>query len=151
MELRVERQSRSTTELVTWLDGLINGGGQSNGHVNEEADVVRTSVEKVQHASLQHSDKEWLDKQMPRGYGPVFAIWMKNNEFARRLPSKLDLFHHATSLGGVESLIEWRRMSDDTVDERVLRVSIGVEDVQDLKLDLIQGFRALLEESKFAK
>ena len=65
-------------------------------------------------------------------------------DFARKLPSRLHLFHHATSLGGVESLIEWRRMSDDTVDERVLRVSIGVEDCEDLKQDFLDGFKALL-------
>jgi cystathionine beta-lyase/cystathionine gamma-synthase len=35
---------------------------------------------------------------------------MKERDLARRLPSKLQLFHHATSLGGVESLIEWRTM-----------------------------------------
>jgi cystathionine beta-lyase len=52
----------------------------------------------------------WLLKQMAGGFGPVFSITMKEQIFARRLPSKLQLFHHATSLGGVESLIEWRTM-----------------------------------------
>jgi cystathionine gamma-synthase len=45
---------------------------------------------------------------MPKGYGPVFSIAMKEAVYAKHLPSKLNLFHHATSLGGVESLIEWR-------------------------------------------
>ncbi|VUC20542.1 unnamed protein product, partial [Clonostachys rosea] len=62
---------------------------------------------------------------------------------AKKLPSKLQLFHHATSLGGVESLIEWRSMTDPNVDPRLLRVSIGVEGLEDLKQDLQQGFEAL--------
>ncbi len=65
------------------------------------------AVERVQHASLQDADAEggWLKRQMPRGYGPVFALLMRDVELARRFPSKLARFHHATSLGGVESFI----------------------------------------------
>ncbi|KAH0122507.1 hypothetical protein KCU67_g17962, partial [Aureobasidium melanogenum] len=77
----------------------------------------------------------------------VFAIWMAEEKLARCLPSKLALFHHATSLGGVESLIEWRRMSDAKIDSRVLRVSIGVENVEDLKKDLLTAFKAVLSDA----
>lgn len=144
LELRVLRQSQNATTIVEWLDGLINGKEKG-----ADADVVRNSVYKLQHASLQTEDRKgWLQQQMPNGFGPVFAIWMKTEDMAKRLPSKVDLFHHATSLGGVESLIEWRRMSDDTVDPRVLRVSIGVENVEDLKADLLSAFKALLAQGK---
>ena len=85
---------------------------------------------------------------MPNGYGPVFSITMKNASFARRLPSKLQLWHHATSLGGVESLVEWRRMSDKSVDERLLRFSVGVEEEVDLRGDILQALQALLDEVK---
>jgi len=37
-------------------------------------------------------------------------------------------------------------MSDQTVDERVLRVSVGVESWEDLRDDLLAGFRALAKE-----
>jgi len=99
----------------------------------------------VEHASLQESDIKdgWLLKQMPNGFGPVFAITMREADLAKRLPSKLNLFHHATSLGGVESLIEWRTMTDSTVDTRLLRVSVGIEGWKDLRDDLLQGFKAL--------
>ena len=50
------------------------------------------------------------------------------------------------SLGGVESLIEWRRMSDATVEDTLCRVSVGVEGWEDLRDDLVQGLRALAEE-----
>lgn len=83
---------------------------------------------------------------MPVGFGPVFAIWMRDGGLARRLPSCLELFAHATSLGGVESLVEWRAMTDESVDHRVLRVSVGLEDWEDLRRDLLQGFRTLAGE-----
>ena len=45
-------------------------------------------------------------------------------------------------------MIEWRRMSDNTVGEEVLRLSIGVEGFEDLRDDLIQAFEALAAELK---
>ncbi|TDZ34864.1 putative trans-sulfuration enzyme [Colletotrichum spinosum] len=137
LELRVQRQNRSATALVGWLDGELrsNPGG-----------VVGGVVDRVVHASLQR--EEWVGRQMPGGFGPVFAIWLKDAEDARRLPSKMALFHHATSLGGVESLIEWRAMSDPSCDKQLLRVSVGVEGWEDLRDDLLQGFEQLAEEKK---
>ena len=143
LELRVTRQSESAQKMVDWLVGELGSEG-----------LVAETVLKVQHASLQPEaadENSWLRKQMPNGFGPVFSIWMKTEELAKRLPSKLHLFHHATSLGGVESLIEWRAVTDRTVDKRLLRVSIGVESWEDLRDDLLQGFKALKEEQASAK
>lgn len=138
LQLRVQAQSRNAERLVKWLHENVSSAGSP----------VAATVEKVVHASLQTADLEqgWLKKQMPNGFGPVFALWMKNKEFAKRLPSKLHLFHHATSLGGVESLIEWRRMSDKSVEPTLLRFSIGAENWEDLRDDLAAGFKALAEE-----
>ena len=68
---------------------------------------------------------------------------MKTEVLAKMLPSYLDLFAHATSLGSVESLIEWRAMSDTTVSQKLLRLSIGIENWEDLKNDLSQAFEKL--------
>ncbi|MCJ1357486.1 MAG: hypothetical protein MMC33_007482 [Icmadophila ericetorum] len=141
LELRVRRQSENATRIVEWMDGLLHSNGES-----EDSKVVKAVVQKVQHASLQREDMTWLKKQMPGGFGPVFGLWMKNEDLAKHLPSKLELFHHATSLGGVESLIEWRIMSDSTVDRRVIRVSIGVENWEDLRDDFLRGFGELAKE-----
>ncbi|KAI9765867.1 MAG: hypothetical protein M1835_007305 [Candelina submexicana] len=149
LELRIQRQSKSASAFVAWLDGLLHPeAARSSANADEASSsgnskIVRDVVEKVAHASLQHKDKEWLEKQMPNGYGPVFAIWMKSESFAKTLPSKLQNFHHATSLGGVESLIEWRAMSDSTVETTLVRVSVGVENWEDLRDDLMNGFKAL--------
>ncbi|AEO65431.1 uncharacterized protein THITE_2112405 [Thermothielavioides terrestris NRRL 8126] len=141
LELRVMRQTENTQHLVDWLVAQKKAGGN----------IVADLVYKIQHASQQPEASEpdsWLRKQMPNGYGPVFSLWLKSEEHAKRLPSKLFLFHHATSLGGVESLIEWRAMSDTTVDRRLVRVSIGVEGWEDLRDDLLQGLQALDKELK---
>ncbi|ROW11229.1 hypothetical protein VMCG_01309 [Cytospora schulzeri] len=141
LEIRVERQSQSATKLVAWLDG----------EMRREGSLVAGAVARLQHASLQPEAKEegsWLRRQMPKGWGPVFSIIMKDEGQAKRLPSKLHLFHHATSLGGVESLIEWRAITDKTVAKTVLRVSVGVEGWEDLREDLVQGFQALADEKK---
>lgn len=166
LELRVLRQSESATKLVAWLAGELGAGAspaQANGEAVETAEggktqtqpkpesVVAQLLAQVHHASVQpeaHIEDSWLRRQMPRGYGPVFALRMRSADDARRLPSKLRLFHHATSLGGVESLIEWRAMTDRTVEKTILRVSVGVEAWEDLKLDLEQAFCTLLEERR---
>jgi cystathionine gamma-synthase len=139
LELRVQRQSENAGKLVAWLDSALHDDA------SPDAAVVKKVVSKITHASLQAKgdDGTWLRKQMPNGYGPVFSIYMHESAQARSLPSLLHLFHHATSLGGVESLIEWRRMSDTEVDERLLRVSVGVEGWEDLKEDLLRAFGEL--------
>ena len=146
LELRVQRQSQNAADLVEALDGALSGLSVGTGLSQSDVDVVKEVVAEVKHASLQHGDRSWLTKQMPVGYGPVFAVVMKNGDLAKRLPSKLHFFAHATSLGGVESLVEWRTMSDATVERSLLRFSIGIEDSRDLLEDLISGFRALLEQ-----
>jgi cystathionine beta-lyase/cystathionine gamma-synthase len=153
LELRVERQSSNATKLVAWLNAALHPEeAKSEGSAvtvsAEDSIVVRDVVEGIQHASLQKEDLKdgWLLQQMPNGFGPVFAISLKDDILARRLPSKLALFHHATSLGGVESLIEWRAMSDPSVHMRLLRISVGIEGWEDLRDDLLQGFKSLVNE-----
>ncbi|KAL8303519.1 hypothetical protein RB600_007124 [Gaeumannomyces tritici] len=146
LELRVERQSASAQRLVDWLVAAASKEGQGQG---QSSPVAAGLVVQVRHASQQPEAADagsWLRRQMPRGFGPVFSVVLDSEDHARRLPSKLRLFHHATSLGGVESLIEWRAMTDPLVDRRLLRVSVGVEAWEDLREDLLQGFRAIVDE-----
>jgi cystathionine beta-lyase/cystathionine gamma-synthase len=148
LELRVQRQSKNAVDIVEALDGALSGQAVCAGFSQSDINAVKAVVAEVRHASLQHADKPWLTKQMPGGYAPVFAVVMKNEDLARRLPSKLNFFAHATSLGGVESLVEWRTMSDATVEKALLRFSIGVEDSRDLLEDLLLGFRALTDKNR---
>jgi len=153
LELRVMRQSESATNIVKELHGALNSdfdGVYTTVLSAEDRGVIKKVLREIQHASLQTQDLQdgWLKKQMPNGFGPVFAMSLNRDLLAKHLPSKLELFHHATSLGGVESLIEWRTMTDATVAADLLRVSVGVEDWRDLLEDIVQGFRALVKEFK---
>lgn len=136
LELRTKQQSKTATELVAWISEELSSGLESD---------VSKVVSTVHHPSLQKEDMEWLKKQMPGGFGSIFQIVMKSEDYARRLPSKLRVYQHATSLGGVESLIEWRMMTDNLAAGDIIRISIGIESVEDLKKDLLNGFKALLE------
>jgi cystathionine beta-lyase/cystathionine gamma-synthase len=137
MHLRVTRQAQTAEKLVAWLQKEISDPASPVGQV----------LERLQHASIQYEDLKdgWLQKQMPGGFGPVFSIWAKNPNHARQLPSKMFIFQHATSLGGVESLMEWRAMSDAGCDPKLLRISCGIEEFEDLKHDVLQGLKSLLK------
>lgn len=144
LEIRVQRQSDSATRLARWLSAALNAASPAAD--SEEAAVQRVLGETL-HASLQGQEGgggDWLGEQMKGGFGPVFSIIMKSEDLARHLPSRLHYFQHATSLGGVESLIEWRTMTDTTVDRKLLRISVGLENWEDLKADLVGAFRALV-------
>jgi cystathionine gamma-synthase len=136
MYLRVSKQSQTAERLAAWLHDQLK---DQKSHVSQ-------AIEQVKHASLQADDLKdgWLRKQMPGGFGPVFSIWAKNAAFARQLPSRMFIFQHATSLGGVESLMEWRAMSDASCDAKLLRISCGIEEFEDLQADILQGIQSLL-------
>ena len=143
LEVRVRAQSAGAERIVDWIRGCLEGGDEVG------AAGVRAAVARVHHASVQarRDGHGWVRAQMPAGYSPVFALTMRDADAARCLPSKLALFHHATSLGGVESLVEWRRMTDEGVDPRIVRVSVGIEGWEDLRRDLAEGFRRVAEEA----
>ncbi len=81
------------------------------------------------------------------GMGAIVAIEVPGGvEGAELVASATRLWTHATSLGGVESLIERRRRHPSeplTVPENLLRLSVGVEDVDDLWRDLDDALRSL--------
>ena len=140
LEVRVQRASENSAKIISWLDRALQAPSPAHG---SEEFVVQAVLQKIYHASLQK--EPWLEKQMPNGFGPVFSVILKSEDYARTLPSKLSFFQHATSLGGVESLIEWRALSDSKVDRKLLRISVGLENWEDLKNDLFQAFQSLLE------
>ena len=70
------------------------------------------------------------------GFGSMLAIDVGSEAEATRVVDSVQVFTSATSLGGVESLIEHRLRSDPTMDPGVVRLSIGIEDPADLIADL---------------
>ncbi|HET6439150.1 MAG TPA: PLP-dependent transferase [Anaeromyxobacter sp.] len=120
LPLRVRRQSETAGRLAAWLAG---------------------KVERVWHPSLPgHPGYEIARRQM-RGPGAVLSFELAGEEAARALPKRLRLIREATSLGGVETLIDWRRRHDPWAPPGLLRLSVGLEEFEDLAADLEQALR----------
>jgi cystathionine gamma-synthase len=82
-------------------------------------------------------------KQMKNGFGGMLSILVKGGqENALKVAKNLEIFTHATSLGGVESLIEHRKSIEGVGSpspENLLRVSVGLENINDLIDDFKQA------------
>jgi len=113
------------------------------------------AIERVYHSQLEsHPDYEVGQRILPHGSGMVAFVVKGGDEAALKFMRKLTLIYEATSLGGVESLIECPFNSSHMFvpeDVRVeagvvpgfVRLSIGIEDVEDLWSD-IEGALASL-------
>jgi cystathionine gamma-synthase len=122
LSLRVRRQSETATRLAAFL---------------------APRVPKVWHPSRpDHPGREIAARQMS-GPGPILAFELATEAAARALPLALRLFRDATSLGGVESLVEWRRKQDPEAAPALIRLAVGLEDPEDLEADLEQALRAV--------
>ncbi len=91
----------------------------------------------------EHPGHALARQQMQGGFGGMLSIRLSGGfEAAARLCRKVQLFHPATSLGSVESLVEHRRVIEgegSAVPDDLLRLSIGLEAVEDLIADLDQA------------
>jgi cystathionine gamma-synthase len=129
MPLRVKASSASALELATRLQGAPG-----------VASVIYPGLPS-------HPGHEIAKKQMTGGFGAVLSITMSGGiDAARQLCDNVEIFTHATSVGGVESLIERRKrweFESPLVPESLLRLSIGIEDVEDLWRDLSRALRRL--------
>ena len=98
-------------------------------------------VERVLYPGLEsHPGHDVARKQMKFGFGGMLSFLIRGEpEDARRLASSMELFIPATSLGGVESLIEHRKSVEgphSLVQPNLLRLSVGIENADDLINDL---------------
>lgn len=112
-------------------------------------------IKEVLHPGLESHPQHALAKSQMTGFGGTFSFRVKGGqEEAFRLLTACKLFILAESLGGVESLIEhpWTMthlsMPEDVrrsvgITEDLIRVSVGVEHIDDLKADLAQALDAV--------
>ena len=124
LPLRVKTQTENARKLADFL-------------------ATHPKVEVVHYPGLQsHPGHEIAQKQMS-GFGGMVSFQVRGNqETAMQVAGKLALFTRATSLGGVESLVEHRRSVEGILSqtpENLLRVSVGIEDADDLIADLEQA------------
>jgi cystathionine gamma-synthase len=90
-----------------------------------------------------HPQHELAKRQMQGGFGGMLSIRVKGGEAAAiRCAARVKLWKRATSLGGVESLIEHRASIEGAgtpVPRDLLRLSAGIENAEELLSDLAQA------------
>lgn len=126
LSVRVKAQTESAAKLAEFLS-------------------QHPAIEVVHYPGLKaHGGYEVVQKQMRKG-GAMLSVQVRGGEketFA--VTSRLQLFTHATSLGGVESLVEHRRSSEGPTSqspENLLRISVGLEHIDDLVADWTQALQ----------
>jgi cystathionine gamma-lyase len=105
-------------------------------------------IERVVYPGLESHPQHGLAKRQMHGFGGMITFYMKGGlQEARILLEKVKIFSLAESLGGVESLIEHPAIMTHAsvpfeirkqlgIDDALVRLSVGVEDVEDLLADL---------------
>lgn len=86
------------------------------------------------------------------GHGTIVALVAEDAEFAQQVTEASQLIVHATSLGGVESTWERRRRhasEPTTIPAGLIRLSVGIEHVDDLWNDLEAAWLSAIQASSF--
>ncbi|GAA4975855.1 trans-sulfuration enzyme family protein [Algibacter aquimarinus] len=125
LHLRVTAQTKTAKKLAKFLE-------------------KHPQIKKVNYPGLKsHTQFDIAKKQMKNGYGAMLSVLIKGNaETAKKITNKLKVFTTATSLGGVESLVEHRKSVEginSNTPENLLRISVGLENVDDLIEDWKQA------------
>jgi cysteine-S-conjugate beta-lyase len=130
MAVRLERHEKSALELARWLEG-------------------RQGVARVLHPGLESHPGHAIWKRDFSGATGIFSIVLDGGgkEAAHAFLDALEIFGLGYSWGGYESLAVHASLSDRTVarapaEGPVMRLQIGLEDVDDLKADLARGLAA---------
>jgi cystathionine gamma-synthase len=125
---------------------------QASAAVLAEKLTAHPQVESVRYPGLATDPGHDRAKSQMTGFGSILCIQvapagdLSGADAADKLVRSLQLWLPATSLGGVESLIERRRRhaaEPASVPENLVRLSVGIENVEDLWSDLQQALDAL--------
>ena len=136
LSLRIERHLQNAQAIAIWLES-------------------HADVEKVSYASLPSSPWHALAKKYtPKGSGAVVSFELKGGiEAGKRFVESLKLFSHVANIGDVRSLVihpattthsqlSPQEQLDAGVTPGLVRLSLGLENIDDIKADLEEGFKA---------
>jgi cystathionine gamma-synthase len=116
-------------------------------------------VEQVFYPGFEDHPQYALSQRQTRGFGGMISFYLKDAAFAPVLLKHVSLILFAESLGGVESLITYPLVQTHEaipeamrlaagVNDRLMRLSVGIEDPDDIIKDLRQAFRAFAGTGK---
>jgi len=129
LHLRMKAHCENAGQLAEWLQ-------------------THPAVEKVAYPGLASHPQHALAKRQMDGFGGMISVWVKGSlDKARSVMERTELFACAESLGGVESLVNHpaimthasvplERREALGVTDNLVRFSVGVEDVADLRADI---------------
>lgn len=129
LSLRMERHCENALHLANWLS-------------------THPKIKKVIYPGLSSHPQHDLAKEQMQGFGGMISMVIDGDiDTAKRFLSRCELFTLAESLGGVESLIEHPAIMTHAsippekrqalgIDDGLIRLSVGIEHVEDLQADL---------------
>ncbi|MCX8131488.1 MAG: PLP-dependent aspartate aminotransferase family protein [Clostridia bacterium] len=131
LAVRLNKQQKNACEIAKWLN-------------------LNKSVERVHYVGLTDHEGYEISKKQSSGFGAMISFTVKDYETISRVLEKVRVISYAESLGGVESLITYPILQTHSaipkelrerlgVDEKLLRLSVGIEDTGDLINDLEQA------------
>ncbi|ERT11110.1 trans-sulfuration enzyme family protein [Photorhabdus temperata] len=132
LALRMQRHIDSAEKIAHWL-------------------AQQPQIETVFYPGLSSHPQHELAKRQMKGFGGMISVHLKgDDDYARRLIQELKLFTLAESLGGVESLIgqpfsmthasiPLKKRLASGITPQLVRISVGIEDAEDLIADLAQA------------
>ncbi len=131
LAVRLERQQQSATKIADFLYG-------------------HPKVNAVYYAGLASHPGYAVSKKQATGFGAMISFETQNAAVAERILDRVSIIQYAESLGGVESLITYPMLQTHAdvpsevreakgINSRLLRLSVGLENIDDLILDLQQA------------
>lgn len=132
LPLRMEKAQKNAVELVEWLG-------------NEK------KVTNVYYPGRPDHPGHEICKKQSRGFGCMVTFEVESKELAHRILKNVRLIHFAESLGGVETLITYPItqthadvpkdvLAANGITDKILRLSVGIEEVEDLIKELERVF-----------
>lgn len=132
LAVRMERQQKNALQIAQWLK-------------------KQPQVTDVLYIGLPGHPGYEVNLSQSRGFGSMISFHVDSKETAIRILDGVKLITYAESLGGTESLITYPRLQTHAdvpeeirerlgINDRLLRFSVGLEDVEDLIADLKQAF-----------
>lgn len=133
--IRMEKAQENAFEIVHWLE-------------------QQKEVKRVLYPGLQTHPGYEIMKKQSRGFGAMVTFEVASKEFAQNILKNVRLIQFAESLGGVETLITYpitqthadvpkELLEKNGINERVLRLSVGIESAN----DLISEFERVFKEA----
>ena len=134
LDVRVQRQNQNTMRIANWC-------------------TDRKEIKRVHYPGLSDHPDHDVAKVMLDGFGGMMAIELTGGgKASERFLRRLKLIQHATSLGGVDSLVSEPRYSSHArlsskerarigIPDGFLRLSIGIEDADDIIADIEQALK----------